>query len=262
MTLRQLAERQLSDYDRHQPGSLFTDQADLVTSEEAYALQMAVADLRVQRGEPIAGYKAGCLSPAVQSQLGLSSPVFGHIFGTELHKSGAVLRPQAFDGLAIEGEFAIRLTCDIPDADWLHAHARSLIASWFVVIELHNYVLRGPAPHAQQLIANNALHAGVVLPQHEPARTDPGELAEATVRVSRNGNTMGVAAANSLPRGPLGSLVQLVAHLDTWGRRLRRGDLVLTGSPLPLYRVAEGDRIEVCGPPTECVTALVSALPR
>ncbi len=34
-------------------------------------------------------------------------------------------------------------------------------------------------------------------------------------------------------------------HLAGFGLFLREGQIVLTGSPLPLYRVAEGDRIEV-----------------
>jgi 2-keto-4-pentenoate hydratase len=34
-------------------------------------------------------------------------------------------------------------------------------------------------------------------------------------------------------------------HLTRYGQRLGAGQIVLTGSPLPLYRVAPGDRIDV-----------------
>lgn len=244
MDIEQLAKRQLSDYDRHQPGSLFAGYSIPITVDDAYALQMAVARLREQRGEPVAGYKVGCISPVMQTQLGLDRPVFGHVFTTEIHRSGVVLNPDDFDGLAIEGEFAVRIARDIPDANWLQNHPDEAISSGFVVIELHNYVFRNSPHNAQELIGNNAIHAGVVLPPSEPPLNHPSALLNTSIQVSRNGAPLGTADGRALPEGPFGSVVQLARHLAGFGRSLRRGQIVLTGSALPLYRVAEGERIE------------------
>jgi len=216
-----------------------------MTVDDAYALQMAVACLREQRGEPVAGYKVGCVSQVMQKQLGLDRPVFGHVFGTEIHSSGVVLNPGDFDGLAIEGEIAVRIARDIPDAAWLRTHPDEAISSGFAVIELHNYVFRNTPHNAQELIGNNAIHAGVVLPSSEPPVSDPATLLDTSIRVSRNGVTLGAADATALPEGPFGSVVRLAVHLARFGRFLRRGAIVLTGSPLPLYPVAAGERIEV-----------------
>src|SRR5579864_8852930 len=94
--LTELARQQLADYDRHCPGALFTaveNNPAAMTIEDAYRLQMEVAQLRRQRGEPVAGYKIGCVSPVMQAQLGLDRPVFGHIYATELNASGVELDP-------------------------------------------------------------------------------------------------------------------------------------------------------------------------
>jgi hypothetical protein len=48
--IERLAKRQLSDYDRHQPGGLFAGYSFPMTVDDAYALQMAVARLRMERG--------------------------------------------------------------------------------------------------------------------------------------------------------------------------------------------------------------------
>ena len=64
MDVEQLAKRQLDDYDRHQPGGLFAGHPIQMTVDDAYALQLAVASLRELRGEPVAGYKVGCISSA------------------------------------------------------------------------------------------------------------------------------------------------------------------------------------------------------
>ncbi len=79
-----LARRQLADYDARRPGRLFADSAAALAVEEAYALQLAMAQLRRERGERVVGYKIGCVSPAVRRQLGGEHPVFGHIFESEV----------------------------------------------------------------------------------------------------------------------------------------------------------------------------------
>jgi 2-keto-4-pentenoate hydratase len=258
MDIEQLAKRQLDDYDRHQPGGLFAGYPIPMTVEDAYGLQMAVARLRVQRDEPVAGYKVGCISPVMQAQLGLDRPVFGFVFETEMRSSGAVLNPGEFDGLAIEGEFAVRIARDIPNADWLRSHPDEALSSGFAVIELHNYAFRNTPHNAQELIGNNAIHAGVVIPQAEPRLSNSAALSDATIQVSINGTTLGTADGRALPEGPFGSVVRLAEHLAGFGRLLQRGQLVLTGSALPLYRVTVGERIEVSCDRSGTVIAFVS----
>jgi len=257
--IEQLAKRQLSDYDRHKPGTLFENYSVSMSVRDAYALQMAVTRLREQRGEPVAGYKVGCVSDVMQAQLGLHCPVFGQVFATEIRRSGSVLNPGDFDGLAIEGELAVRIGRDIPNAEWLRSHPEEAVSSGFGVIELHNYVFRNSPHDAQELIANNAIHAGVLLPEPEPSLTNPQALARASIQVCKNGAVLGRAGGTALPGGPFGSLVRLAEHLAEFGRFLRRGQIVLTGSPLPLYRVASGDRIEVNCDESATVVCFISS---
>jgi 2-keto-4-pentenoate hydratase len=245
MDLRAMAARQLDDYDNHHPGLIFAEPDFILSVEQSYELQFEVARLRERRGERVAGYKIGCVSHTMQYQLGLDRPVFGHVWGSEQHASGCVLGMQSFDGLAVEGEFAVRLAADVPSAEWFLHHPEVLIAG-FVVIELHNYVFRGSAANrAAELIANNAIHAGVVLPVEETPLRHADALLGAALRVLRGGELLGEATGRQLDDGPVSGIARLVEHLAQHGRRLRRGQLVLTGSPLPLWRVTIGDCIEV-----------------
>jgi 2-keto-4-pentenoate hydratase len=239
--LKEIARRQLADYDARRPGTIFSEPGFRLTLAEAYQVQMLVASFRESRGESVCGYKIGCVSEAVQNQLGIGEPVFGHLFEGEAHRSGVSLDVASFDGLAIEGEFAFRLAEDFRDE-------RSIGAA-FAVIELHNYVLRSPdGGRGEELIANNAMHAGVVLPADEIRCDEPEALAAGTISVIRNGSALGTANGGALPGGPRAALAWLAVRLKDFGKMLRRGHIVLTGSPLPLYPVAPGDRVEViCG---------------
>jgi len=255
--LSELAKKQLADYDAHHPGRIFEQGASFLTVAQAYALQVDVARLRVKRGESLAGYKVGCVSEAVRRQLDLKRPVFGHLFATEIYHSGAVLDSALFEGLAVEGEIALRLGQDIPDGEWLRRHQERAIATTFAVIELHNYVFRSNVRTAQELIANNALHAGVVLPAQECVIKQVTDLSDGGLSVFRNGELL-ATPASAVPGGPFASLLQLVEHLRKFGICLTRGQIVLTGSPLPLYRVSPGDRIAVRGSRLASVEAAIT----
>lgn len=225
---------------------MFPQAVPRFTIDEAYDLQFLVAGIRETRGERVAGYKVGCISPTMQRQLGLDRPVFGHVWESEIHPTGVVLDPGRFARLAIEGELAVRMAADVPSVEWLIRNRARAIASAFIVIELHNYLFRGDASEAAvELIANNAIHAGVVLPMEETGVKDPELLLDEPVRVVRNGALLGEGHGRDLEEGPWGSVVRLAEHLARRGRILRQGHLVLTGSPLPLWPVEAGDRIEV-----------------
>jgi 2-keto-4-pentenoate hydratase len=263
MTASDIAEiscRQLADYDAHRPGRIFEDPSFRLTLDEAYAVQIQTAALRVARGEAIGGYKIGCVSKAVQRQLNVDQSVFGHMFATEFYRSGVALDPAAFESLAIEGELAVRVAEDIPNAASLLADPTRLIASVFTVIELHNNVFRATTRMAQELIANNAIHAGVILPSIESLLRDPSELVSGPISVFRNGKLLGISAGGSIPGGPLASVLSIIEHVASFGGTLRKGQILLTGSPLPLFLVDPGDHILVDSPRLGQVSVSISQL--
>ena len=160
--LSDAAARQLADYDAGQPGRMFGEGVQLDVPE-AYQLQAAVAKLRAQRGEHIIGYKVGCTSPTIRTQLGITHSVFGRLFDSEHHATGVTLACDRFDHLAIEGELAVELTRPPQQTDFADDAPRTIpacVGRVFPVIELHNHVLRGATKTASELIANNAIHAG------------------------------------------------------------------------------------------------------
>jgi len=155
--ITQLAARQLRDYDARTPGTMFAESISLDV-REAYAIQTEVSRLREQRGERLIGYKVGCTSPTIQRQLNISHPVFGRLFDSDSWESKTDFASTRFASPAIEGELAVRLARDLP-VDSSDEEIFDVIDSVFAVIELHNLVFRRGSPTAEELIANNAIHA-------------------------------------------------------------------------------------------------------
>ncbi len=195
----------------------------------------------------MAGYKVGATGPNVREQFGMDGPIRGFLYQTEIYPSGTELSYASYANLAIEGELAVRLG---EDAE---------IARVFPIIELHNYVFRSEPRNLQELIANNGLHAGVVLPATEGVEWHGEEPLAGALRVEINGSTVDEGPMSGVPGGPAGSVGWLRRHLSAYGLALRPRQLVLTGTPLSLIPVRPGDSLRVTAEGFDAVEATVVA---
>ena len=234
MSTDNLALRQLDDYDLGRPGTLFAGGIEL-SVDQAYALQSAVANLRCKRGEKVIGYKVGCTSPEIRSQLGIDHCIMGRLFDTEHYASGTSLSGKAYAGLACEGELAIELSRPPTSRDFQAKGLPDCVSRVFPVIELHQYVIRSQKPDAAELIANNALHAGVV--------AGPGIKALdhgiPSLSLYKDGILLETCSSMTLIATIASSLRWLVHHLNVIGIEMRAGQMILTGSVLGLFPIKE-----------------------
>jgi 2-keto-4-pentenoate hydratase len=231
--LKALAERQLRDYRARQPGTCFADPGHGLGLPQAYALQQAVAALRVAAGDRVIGYKVGCTGPGTVEQFGMEGPIRGQLFDSEVRQTGTTLNADDFARLAIEGEMALRIGDD------------GEIAAAFPIIELHHFVFRAPLKTLVELVANNGLNGGVVLPDAIWHALPDALSSDATMSVRINGELRGSGALWPLPGGPSASLDWLRGHLADFGMSLLPSQIVLAGTPLGLYAVDPGDHVVV-----------------
>jgi 2-keto-4-pentenoate hydratase len=235
------ARQVLADLDSRTPWRSFVP-PDELTTEQAYALQGEVARLREARGERVIGYKVGCTSRAIQNQLGIGEPIFARIFDTNCFPAASRLAHSRFANLAIEGELAIRLSRDLPGDPLTDEDYRRAIESIFPVIELHHYVLPPDRHQLVPLIASGGMHAGLVLAVQE--RTcSRGVPAVSELEVAINDRIAGKTSEPSAMGGPAATLRWLSAQLAKWGLQLLSGQVILTGSVLPLFPVGPGSHI-------------------
>ena len=245
--LQRMATSQLAHFDARTPGRL-SGQPLALSIAQAYTLQAEVGRLREHRGERIIGYKVGCTSKPIQQQLGVQEPIFGRIFDTGRFHSGSRLSHASFANLAVEGELAVRLGNDLVGPAVSTQACREAIEAVFPVIELHHYVVPEAWPRAQWLIASSGMHAGFVFDEAGADCSGSASFAH-SLSVRINELTVGSVHDPASVVCPIESLRWLTGRLAECGLQLRRGQVVLTGSPLSLYPVAPGSRIVVEAPP-------------
>ena len=228
-----LADRQWRDYRTRQPGTCFADPGFILDLSDAYALQDAVATLRVSAGDRLVGYKVGCTGPGTVQQFGMEGPIRGCLFESEVRQHCCTVPSNEFANLAIEEEMAVRIG------------AEGTIAAAFPVIELHHFVFRSGRTTLPELVANNGLNGGLVLPGEDwlllrDYAERPGELG-----VWINDRLVASGELWPMPGGVHASLGWLRAHLAEKDRTLLPEQLILAGTPLGLYSVRAGDHVVV-----------------
>lgn len=231
--LKELPDRQWRDYRARDPGTCFSDPCIELDLTGAYELQDAVTTLRIAAGDRLVGYKVGCTGPGTVKQFGMAGPVRGCLFASEIRECGQTLDSRDFANLAIEGEMALRIATD------------GAIAAVFPVIELHHFVFRGARKTLPELVANNGLNGGFVLPHKDWLASRVFAERQGMLSVCINGKQIASGELWPMPSGAQASLDWLRTHLAESGLGLDPGHIILAGTPLGLYPVQPGDRIVV-----------------
>lgn len=234
-----LAHRMLADYDAATPGTAFAEGLRL-SVDDAWALAASVAALREDRGEQVVGYKVGCVDLGNRKSMGLEHPAWGRIWSTERHQDGAVLPKASYANPAMEAEFAIMLKQDLGPGEASPDQIIAAVGAVYPVIEIHNLVLRGRAPHGHELLANNAINAGVVV--GDPIK-DLESGTKTDLKLIYDDQIVDEWDVLTWPDDMLSAIGWLTEAQAKEGRVLKAGDLILTGAfgpPIPLE-----DRTEV-----------------
>ena len=218
------------------------------TLEEAYRVRQTLEEIEAGTRGSVAGYKIGLTTPIMQRLCGVDEPVYGAIFGNEVHHRRAELAARDYCRLGIETEIALRLGEDMPPGsaggswrDRVAGAVESCIAAIELLEDLHHDYKRLSAP---AMVAGNVWNAGIVIgaPVVDWRRLD---LAQLTARLSINGREIGQGKGGDVMGNPLNALAWLAEARAAAGVPLRRGAIVMIGSMVPIQFLSAGDRAVV-----------------
>ena len=244
----EIAQRQLNDYRSTEPGMCFSKKDFSLNVEDAYAVQDEITRLRIDDGERVAGYKVGCTGPGTTKLFGMKGPIRGTLFDTEVHKDGVALDARSFCNLAVEAEMGIKIG------------AQGQILSVFPVIELHNFIFRGPKKSLSELIANNGLNKGMVLSKKSWEKMPEMYKENSVLSLEINGSVVDSGSLWPMDGEPLSSLSWLNANLAKYGLKYCDESIILGGTALGLYHIKPGDTVNVKVNGQSAVKCFVSLL--
>ena len=166
--------------------------------------------------------------------MGFTYPASGFLWKNELHQSGVELKKKDYSNPAMEAEFGVILNRDInPDLvsfDYILESVQSI----YPLIEIHNLVFNGDAPNGAELLANNAIHAGVIL---GPENKVPNSNEITDLKLVYDNEVVDKWIDKKWPFDMLGEIEWLVKDKAKTNNILKKNDLILTGAygfPVPI----------------------------
>ncbi|MGO9222977.1 2-keto-4-pentenoate hydratase [Mycobacterium sp.] len=207
---------------------------------DAYEIQLINIRQRVAEGARVVGHKVGLSSLAMQQMMGVDEPDYGHlldemqVFEDTPVKAGRFLYPR------VEVEVGFILAEDLPGAgcteDDVLAATEALVPS----IELIDTRITDWKIALCDTIADNASSAGFVLGR---SRVSPGDLDVKTIDavLTRNGEVVAEGRSDAVLGNPATAVAWLARKVESFGVRLRKGDVVLPGSCTRAIDARAGD---------------------
>ena len=224
--------------------SPLTDRYADITVEDAYYISLHMAERRVARGEKIVGKKIGVTSAPVQEMLNVFQPDFGFLTdamayrdGSTIVVAGNMIQPRA------EGEIAFRLKKDligpgVTEQDVLDATETIMPCFEIVDSRIHDWKIK-----IQDTVADNASCGAYVLGKEVDPRDY--DLPSLKMKVYKNDELHSEGVGAAVQGNPLTSVAWLANTLGEFDIPFEAGEIILSGSLVPLIPVVAGDRMSL-----------------
>ncbi|MEM7216563.1 MAG: fumarylacetoacetate hydrolase family protein [Pseudomonadota bacterium] len=214
---------------------------------EAYAIQSALYNIMREEAKfsEFAGHKVALTSPAIQQMCGVDQPAYGSVFKEFVHPNHHEIDTKDFIRLGIEFEVAFEIGEGVPPLD--NGHTKETIAS-FISSAMPAFELIDDRDadyahlDAMSILCDRCWCNGIVLGEmvHDWQSLDVGNLQSEVIWngvADETGNT-GAALGH-----PLNSVAFVANHLQSNGKQLKAGEIVMTGSALKTRFPVTGDSI-------------------
>ena len=217
-----------------------------ISIEDAYHISRRLVERRVADGQAIVGKKIGVTSDVVQQMLGVHQPDFGFLTQDMWFANGEVisLRDSRLIQPRAEGEIAFRLKRDligpgVNEQDVLEATECVMACFEIVDSRIQNWNIR-----IQDTVADNA-SCGVFVLGTEQVDPRPLDLPNLHMRVFKNGTLISEGLGSAVQGNPLTAVAWLANTLGGFGIPFKAGEIILSGSLVPLEPAHAGDRFEL-----------------
>ncbi len=213
--------------------------------DDAYAISLGILQRRLRAGERVVGKKIGVTSKAVQDMLGVHQPDFGFLTdrmqvddGATVKIAECMIQPRAEAEIALILRKGLKGPGVTPEDVLV---ATESIAPCFEIVDsrISNWDIR-----IVDTIADNASCGVFVLGS---ARADPRQhdLAALEVQVWKNGQPLSQGRGSAVQGSPLASVAWLANTLGSYGVSLDAGEIILSGSLVPLEPARPWDRFRL-----------------
>ncbi|HMV55322.1 MAG TPA: 2-oxo-3-hexenedioate decarboxylase, partial [Rhodocyclaceae bacterium] len=219
-----------------------TDEFPEMDWEDAYAIQYAIRDRKLARGDRVVGLKAGLTSRAKMKQMNVEDPVFGFLADSFAVAEGGEIDIKKLIHPKVEPEIAF-VTKAALKGPGCHIGA-VLAATDFVVpaIEIIDSRYRDFKFDLKSVVADNCSSSRFVV-GGSATPIDDLDLRTLGIVLEKNGVPVAIGAGAAVLGHPAAAIAMLANMLGRRGEEIPAGTLILSGGITEAVAVEAGDAI-------------------
>ena len=240
-TREDIAELLLGAYASRKPVEPLTSRYD-VAIEDAYEIQLLQVARWTAAGGRIRGHKVGLTSAAMQRQMNVDQPDYGHLLARMFWPEQEPIPLSGFLQPRVEPETAFVLAKPLRGPGVTIADAIAAVGFVLPALELIDSRIRDWKIGLADTLADNATSGGVVL-GGSPTPLSAADLRLAGCNLHKNGELAGTGAAGAVLGSPLRALAWLANTVGARGVELEAGQVILPGSVTAAIPVGPGDTV-------------------
>lgn len=222
-----------------------TDQEPDMSIEDAYLISQHILNRRLSEGEKVVGKKIGVTSQAVMDMLEVDQPDFGFLTDAMQCQNGdtivineTLIQPRA------EGEIAFLLKDDLIGPGVTTDDVIKATEGVFACFEIVDSRIKDWKIKIQDTVADNA-SCGLFVLGDNMASLDDLDLSNCAMSFEKNGEVVATGTGAVAMNSPLNCVAWLANTLGSFGISLNAGDIILSGSLVPLIPASPGDHMRV-----------------
>ncbi|MEG2313012.1 fumarylacetoacetate hydrolase family protein [Brevundimonas sp.] len=215
-----------------------------LTIDDAYAISLEVMKRRTAEGEVVIGKKIGVTSKVVQDMLGVDQPDFGFMTDRMLVQGDIDIAAHKLIAPRAEAEIAFVLKSSLKGPGVTEADVLAATEKVVACFEVVDSRIKDWKIGIVDTVADNASCGVFVLGD---AHDDPDslDLPNLKVVVKKNGAFLSEGYGSAVQGSPLTAVAWLANTLGAYGVTLDAGDVILSGSLVPLADAVAGDVFEM-----------------
>ena len=210
---------------------------------DAYQISQVLLAKRVEAGETVIGKKIGATSRAVQEMLGVFQPDFGFLTDAMWAQDGLVHT----DGLIApraEAEIGFRLHKSLQGPGVTANDVLAATASVVACFEIVDSRIKDWKIKLEDTVADNA-SCGVFVLSDDEISPQGLDLSTMKVIVEKNGHYLSEGLGSAVQGAPENAIAWLANTLGEFGIPFNAGEIVLSGSLVPLEPAVAGDHFRM-----------------
>jgi 2-oxopent-4-enoate/cis-2-oxohex-4-enoate hydratase len=222
-----------------------TGRGEDITIDDAYHISLRMLERRLADGASIIGKKIGVTSKSVQNMLNVHQPDFGYLTDDMVFNSGETVRiSDRLIAPRAEGEIAFILKKDLAGPGITNADVLAATECVMPCFEIVDSRIQDWKIAIQDTVADNASCGLFVLGDQavSPRKVD---LVTCGMVVEKNGSVISAGAGAAALGSPVNCVTWLANTLGGFGITLKAGEVILSGSLVPLEPVKAGDYMRV-----------------